>query len=157
MTLFSRIDQRTEAAHRKVLLSEGRLEVIPLKNLAAQLEHIPAGSSLSVTASPVKTLEDTLDLTQQLVDLGHDPVGGVLGVARIDHDAGAGFTKRQRHRAADPANTAGDDGRLALDLTFLGHGVFSPEWFDARKVSGRESNGLGWARQGFCGRLGNSD
>ena len=74
MSFFDRTDQRTEAAHRKALLSAGRLEVIPLKNLAAQLEHIPPGSSLSVTASPVKTLEDTLDLTEQLAALGHDPV-----------------------------------------------------------------------------------
>lgn len=74
MTFFNRIDRKTAAPLRKTLLAQGRLEIIPLTNLEAQLAHIPAGSPLSVTASPVKSLEDTLDLTQKVLDLGHRPV-----------------------------------------------------------------------------------
>ena len=33
------------------LIADARYEVIPLKNLEAQLEHIPAGASVSVTSS----------------------------------------------------------------------------------------------------------
>ncbi|MFT7648586.1 MAG: methylenetetrahydrofolate reductase (NADPH) [Candidatus Poriferisodalaceae bacterium] len=74
MALFGRIDHKTAAPLRKRLLSKARFEIIPLKNLSAQLEYIPAGSSLSVTASPVKAIEDTLDLTEKVLGLGHRPV-----------------------------------------------------------------------------------
>lgn len=74
MGLFSRLDHSTSASLRRSLLTQARLEVIPVKNLQAQLEHIPAGSPLSVTASPNMTLDETLDVTEQLMGLGHDPV-----------------------------------------------------------------------------------
>ncbi|MDG2113968.1 MAG: methylenetetrahydrofolate reductase [Actinomycetota bacterium] len=74
MSLFSRIDQGTAAPARHRLLSESQLELIPLENLSPQLPVLPPGSRLSVTASPVKSLEHTIELTRQLLELGHDPV-----------------------------------------------------------------------------------
>ena len=53
------------------LIAEARFEVIPLKNLEAQLEHIPAGSSVSVTCSVNKGQQATLDLTRRIQELGH--------------------------------------------------------------------------------------
>ena len=37
-------------------------ELVPLKNLEAQLTHLPGGASVSVTCSPVKGIDHTLDL-----------------------------------------------------------------------------------------------
>ena len=53
------------------LIADARYEVIPLKNLEAQLEHIPAGASVSVTCSAAKGQQVTLDLTRRILDLGH--------------------------------------------------------------------------------------
>ena len=53
------------------LLQQARWEVIPLKNLTEQLPHLPPGSPMSVTASPSKTLDDTLSLAEQLCAAGH--------------------------------------------------------------------------------------
>jgi methylenetetrahydrofolate reductase (NADPH) len=53
------------------LIADARYEVIPLKNLENQLEHIPAGASVSVTCSFAKGQQTTLDLTQRIIGLGH--------------------------------------------------------------------------------------
>jgi methylenetetrahydrofolate reductase (NADPH) len=49
-------------------------ELVPMKTLTAQIPHLPAGARVSVTASPAKTLDDTLDLCARLLELGHRPV-----------------------------------------------------------------------------------
>ncbi|WP_419841459.1 methylenetetrahydrofolate reductase [Candidatus Poriferisodalis sp.] len=56
------------------LLTRARWELIPLRNLAEQLPFLPPASSVSVTASASKTLEDTLEVTSELCALGHRPV-----------------------------------------------------------------------------------
>ena len=56
------------------LIADARYEVIPLKNLEAQLPHIPAGASVSVTCSFAKGQQTTLDLTKRIIGLGHQAV-----------------------------------------------------------------------------------
>lgn len=56
------------------LVADARYEVIPMKNVEPQIPHLPAGSTVSVTCSPAKGLQATLDLTARLADLGHDAV-----------------------------------------------------------------------------------
>ena len=63
-----------DSTHLRQLLIEARFEVIPLKNLDPQLPHLPEGASVSVTASPAKTLEDTWELSKSLSDRGLKPV-----------------------------------------------------------------------------------
>ncbi|MFM7686304.1 MAG: methylenetetrahydrofolate reductase [Actinomycetota bacterium] len=53
------------------LIADARYEVIPLKNLENQLEHIPSGASVSVTCSFAKGQQTTLDLTRRIIGLGH--------------------------------------------------------------------------------------
>jgi methylenetetrahydrofolate reductase (NADPH) len=55
----------------RTLIADARFEVIPMKNLEGQIDHIPTGSSVSVTCSPAKGQQATLDLTLRLQDLGH--------------------------------------------------------------------------------------
>tara|TARA_B100000700_G_scaffold325984_1_gene436249 strand:- start:1209 stop:2087 length:879 start_codon:yes stop_codon:yes gene_type:complete len=75
MTFFrKRSANPVHQATRANLLRSARFEVIPLKNLEAQLEYLPEGASVSVTASPAKTLEDTWTLSQTLADQGFTPV-----------------------------------------------------------------------------------
>ncbi|MCU1367246.1 MAG: metF, partial [Ilumatobacteraceae bacterium] len=56
------IEQRVGHAH---------LELIPTPKAHLQFEHLPSGSTVSVTASPAKDLQATLDMAAQLLDLGH--------------------------------------------------------------------------------------
>jgi methylenetetrahydrofolate reductase (NADPH) len=56
---------------QRSLIADARYEVIPMKNLEGQIEHIPVGASVSVTCSPAKGQQPTLDLALRLQDLGH--------------------------------------------------------------------------------------
>jgi methylenetetrahydrofolate reductase (NADPH) len=53
------------------LVAEARYEVIPLKNVDAQIEHLPAGCSVSITCSPAKGLAATQELTEKIAARGH--------------------------------------------------------------------------------------
>lgn len=71
----------------RTLIADARYEVIPMKNLEGQLEHIPAGASVSVTCSPAKGQQATLDLTERVAALGHMAVPHFS--ARLTQDATA--------------------------------------------------------------------
>ncbi len=61
-----------EARSRRLALIENlTFEVIPLKSLDAALEALPAGSRVSVTASPVKGQDATCEITERVSALGH--------------------------------------------------------------------------------------
>ena len=57
--------------HRLKLIRHLTFEVIPLKSLDAAVEALPAGSQVSVTASPVKGQDATCEITERLLALGH--------------------------------------------------------------------------------------
>ena len=58
----------------RAAISDMTYEVIPLKSLPDAIQQLPANARVSVTASPVKPLEDTLDVCAELLDLGHRPI-----------------------------------------------------------------------------------
>jgi methylenetetrahydrofolate reductase (NADPH) len=64
-------DQR--AGLRRVL-EHAKFELIPLKNVLDQARYLPSGATVSVTASPVKTIEDTWDLAASLQQMGFTAV-----------------------------------------------------------------------------------
>ena len=74
MSIFRTKELPGDKAHRVALLKQARFEVIPLKNLAAQLPFLPAASEVSVTASPAKSLEDTWSLSRELSKMGMKPI-----------------------------------------------------------------------------------
>ena len=53
------------------LVRHGHLELIPTPKAYLQFGALPASSTVSVTCSPAKDIEATLDLAAQLQDLGH--------------------------------------------------------------------------------------
>jgi len=105
-----------------------------MKNLESQIGHLPAGASVSVTCSPAKGQQATLDLTARLQDLGHKAVPHIS--ARLVEDAGsvkriAEFCRRQSVKevflvAGDASSPVGPyDGVVAFLRDFLDtdHGV----------------------------------
>ena len=59
---------------RQRLIRDARYEVIPLKSLNDQIPHLPAECSVSVTCSPTKGIEPTLELSARLNGDGHHAV-----------------------------------------------------------------------------------
>ena len=61
----------TNGAVHRHLVAGARYELIPLKSVDAQIGHLPPGCSVSITCSPAKGLEATLELTSKVLDAGH--------------------------------------------------------------------------------------
>lgn len=64
--------RQREAIRRVVANAE--FELIPMSNVLEQVAYLPAGAGVSVTASPVNPLEDTLDVAAELRHRGFDVV-----------------------------------------------------------------------------------
>ncbi|MYF83129.1 MAG: 5,10-methylenetetrahydrofolate reductase [Acidimicrobiia bacterium] len=89
MTVPSGLDRAGRAAVRRIL-EHPKFEVLPLKNVLDQVRWLPDGATVSITASPTKTLEDTMDVATELRLRGFQVVPHLS--ARMTHD--------KRHLAA---------------------------------------------------------
>ena len=58
------------AAALRAALADPIFELLPLKNLPDQIPHLPAGARVSVTASPAKGIDATVDWAAQLQAAG---------------------------------------------------------------------------------------
>ena len=66
---------RTRAEVLEGLLTRVRYEVLPTAKVVDEVyTHLPAGSTVTVTASPAKGMESTLDIAERLSALGFDVV-----------------------------------------------------------------------------------
>ena len=77
---------QADKAVQKRLLEGMTYELIPLKNLTDQSQHLPAGATVSVTCSPAKTVDDTLDLCAGYAEKGFPVIPHVA--ARMVEDEG---------------------------------------------------------------------
>ncbi len=59
---------------RRRLIENARYELVPLKSLHDHIPHLPTGCSVSVTCSPTKGIEPTLELSAELNGAGHHAV-----------------------------------------------------------------------------------
>ena len=64
----------TEISSIKGILANPKYELIPLKNVLEQADHLPEGSTVSVTASPNKGMMATVDLSLELQHRGFDVI-----------------------------------------------------------------------------------
>jgi methylenetetrahydrofolate reductase (NADPH) len=68
---FAVTESPQERAHRRALVEGLTFEIVPLKSAAAAIAALPAGSTVSVTCSPVKGIDATLELSEQVMAAGH--------------------------------------------------------------------------------------
>jgi methylenetetrahydrofolate reductase (NADPH) len=73
-----------EADAVRRVLTQPKYELIPLKNVLEQSEHLPEGAVVSVTASPQKGMGETVDLTLELQQRGFDAIPHIS--ARLTKD-----------------------------------------------------------------------
>ncbi len=108
-----------ERAVLRKLLEHPKYELIPLKNVLEQASHLPAGATVSVTASPAKGMDATIDLAAELSSLGFEVVPHLS--ARLTRDLS--HLERILRRLED----------LHIDRVFLVGGDADPpgEFFDA--------------------------
>lgn len=66
---------RTRAEVLESLLTGARYEVLPTRSVVDEAHrHLPTGATVTVTASPAKGMEETLDITERLAALDFDVV-----------------------------------------------------------------------------------
>lgn len=99
-------------------LNDPIFEMIPLKNTIEQAGHLPEGARISITASPHKTLDDSLDLAAELVESGF----------RVTPHLAARMTIDQNHLE----HLLGRIERIGLTTAFVvgGDAEFTGEFYD---------------------------
>lgn len=93
MAIFTRksADAVPEAmSYRRQLVDEMTFELIPLKSAEEAIVALPPNSKVSITASPVKGLDATVELTDRVRNAGHRPIPHIA--ARLVQ--GPGHTER---------------------------------------------------------------
>lgn len=79
------METRSKADPLRAALERPRYEVIPLPGVYdAVMEHLPSAAKITVTASPIKGMEPTLDLTERLSANGYEVVPHIA--ARLVRD-----------------------------------------------------------------------
>ncbi|MEX2251613.1 MAG: methylenetetrahydrofolate reductase [Acidimicrobiia bacterium] len=115
----------------KALLAAADFEVIPLKGTLEKVAVIPAGSTVSVTASPSRSMSATVDLALALQDRGYRAVPHLSARMIEDRHDLASIVKRLDDGGVVRAFITGGDGQphgdyfdalsLLRDMADLGH------------------------------------
>lgn len=78
----------------RALIDGAKLELIPMKSLERAIGELRPGSSISMTCSPAKSIDATLDETERLLAAGHQVTPHIS--ARMVHDLGHLVAIRER-------------------------------------------------------------
>lgn len=122
-----------DAALLSETLRGSNFELIPLKNVMDQASYLPPGAQVSVTASPAKDLDDTIDLSENLQDKGFEVVPHLSARMTIDRSHLAGILGRIDDRRITNAFVVGGDAdqrgeyydglELLEAMAEIGHGL----------------------------------
>jgi methylenetetrahydrofolate reductase (NADPH) len=125
-----RLDEAGRAALRSAL-ADPIIEVLPLKNLADQVPHLPSGTRVSVTASPAKGIDATVDWAIRLQADGFRAIPHLSARMIADRSTLAGLLTRAREGGLTHAFVVGGDAdapgeyldglSLLRAMTELGH------------------------------------
>ena len=124
------LDDGSRAALRNVL-ADPIFELLPLKNIADQVPHLPAGARVSVTASPAKGIDATVDWAARLQADGFRAIPHLSARMIASRAVLAGLLERSRDAGLTHAFVVGGDAdepgeyldglSLLRAMTELGH------------------------------------
>ena len=119
------------AAALQTALADPIFELLPLKSLPDQVPHLPSGALVSVTASPAKGIDATLDWATQLQADGFRAIPHLSARMIKDREVLAGLLSRARDAGLKRAFVVGGDAdepgdfldglSLLKAMTELGH------------------------------------
>jgi methylenetetrahydrofolate reductase (NADH) len=115
----------------RAALEDPIFELLPLKSLPEQVPHLPAGARVSVTASPAKGIDATLDWAARLQSDGFRAIPHLSARMIKDREVLAGLLGRAREAGLKRAFVVGGDAdepgeyldglSLLQAMTELGH------------------------------------
>lgn len=130
------------ALYQRALIEDLRFELVPMKNIDQAIADLPPGSQVTVTCSPVKGVEATLEITETLAAEGHIAVPHlaarmVESTGHLDEIAGrltaaglhevfviAGDAEKPHGRFADSMDLLEDLLPRTPDLRRVGFGAY---------------------------------
>src|SRR5437879_1590309 len=98
-----------ERAALRGVLADPIFELLPLKSIAEQVPHLPPGVRVSVTASPAKGIEATLDWAARLQADGFRAIPHLSARMIASHSVLAGLLERARDASVTHAFVVGGD------------------------------------------------
>jgi methylenetetrahydrofolate reductase (NADPH) len=102
------LDEAGRSALRRVL-AEPIFELLPLKSTAEQVPHLPVGARVSVTASPAKGIDATVDWAIRLQADGFQAIPHLSAHQIRDRTTLAGLLERAREGGLTEAFIVGGD------------------------------------------------
>jgi methylenetetrahydrofolate reductase (NADPH) len=99
----------TSRSTLRAALADPIFELLPLKNLPDQIPHLPAGARVSVTASPAKGIDATLDWAARLQADGFRAIPHLSARMITDRATLAGLLDRARDAGLTHAFVVGGD------------------------------------------------
>ncbi|MEX0756588.1 MAG: methylenetetrahydrofolate reductase, partial [Acidimicrobiia bacterium] len=105
-----------ERAGRRKLLERTIFEVIPMKNTAEKARDLPAGATVSVTASPDKGMMATVELCEALAAEGFDVVPHISARLTESGDQLRMIVDRVRDAGATKAFVVGGDVQVGTEF-----------------------------------------
>ncbi len=109
------VDSLSPVARKAIahLLEDPIFEMIPISNAVEQARHLPPGARVSITASPNKTLEDSLELAEKLTERGYRVTPHLSARMTIDLAHLETLMDRIGALGIDTAFVVGGDGEFA--------------------------------------------
>jgi len=115
MSPLSELDATERSALQRVL-AEPVFELIPLRNVLQQAGNLPDGATVSVTASPQKTLDDTIDIAAELQERGFQVIPHLSARMTRDRDHVEHLLGRMADREITRAFVIGGDAEFSGDF-----------------------------------------
>jgi len=113
------------------LLADAAFEIIPLKGIIEKARLLPVGATVTVTASPAKGMDPTIDLALELAEAGYRTVPHLSARMIRDRTQLAGIVKRLADGGVERVFVIGGDAQepgdfldalsLIRELNDLGH------------------------------------
>jgi methylenetetrahydrofolate reductase (NADPH) len=106
----------TQRTALRSLVAHAKYELIPLKNAQAKAEALPAGSTVTVTASPTHGIEATLTLAEWLAARGHAVIPHLSAHMIRDRTHLADLLARARAAGLRQAFVVGGDAKAHTEM-----------------------------------------
>lgn len=111
---------------QRALIENMKFEVIPMKNLEEQLPFLPAHASVSVTCSPAKGIDATVDISVDLARRGHQVMPHLAArMIESEHQLAAAISRLADAGITDVFCIAGDGneplGRFYDSMQLIEH------------------------------------
>lgn len=98
------------AERLRPIVAHAKIEIIPSDKILERIDQIPKSSELSVTASPTKEIEETLELSSKLIEKGYKVIPHIASRRIRSHDQLANISAFLEHYDIQEIFAIGGDG-----------------------------------------------